>query len=223
MRIRKKPYARDELLSSSVFVDNPKDCKGKWNEVFPEKKPLEVEFGCGKGSFIAELSHREKDRNFIAVDIKNEMLLMAKRNIEKTFAENEEENVKVAIYNIEQIDEIFDMKDDIGVIYINFCNPWPKPRHNKHRLTHTRQLETYKTFLKPGAEIRFKTDDDELYRATTRYFEEAGFEIVFDSDDFSVKSFENNIQTEHERMFVKEGKPIKGIIARLKGEQQWED
>ena len=34
----------------------------------------------------------------------------------------------------------------------------------KRRLTHTRQLEKYKLFLKPKGEIYFKTDDDNLFR-----------------------------------------------------------
>ena len=63
-------------------------------------------------------------------------------------------------------------------IYINFCNPWPKPRHNKKRLTHTKQLEKYKIFLKPEGEIYFKTDDDNLFKASIKYFEESGFEIT---------------------------------------------
>ncbi len=36
------------------------------------------------------------------------------------------------------IDTILDSNDKIERIYINFCNPWPKDRHKKRRLTHTR-------------------------------------------------------------------------------------
>ena len=63
-------------------------------------------------------------------------------------------------------------------IYINFCNPWPRGKHRKKRLTHTRQLEKYKEFLVPNGEVYFKTDDDDLFIASLEYFEEAGFEIV---------------------------------------------
>ncbi len=41
-------------------------------------------------------------------------------------------------------------------IYINFCNPWPRGKHKKERLTHPRQLEQYKTFLVPNGEIFLK-------------------------------------------------------------------
>ena len=46
------------------------------------------------------------------------------------------------------LSNILNEKDLVDRIYINFCNPWPKPRHNKKRLTHTKQLEKYKIFLK---------------------------------------------------------------------------
>ena len=216
MRIRKKPYAKSELLASSVYIDDPENYRGKWNDLFSEKRPLSIELGCGKGKFISEMAHTDRERNFVAVDIKDEMLLLAKRNIENIFADEEDINARITAYNIEQIDKVFAPEDDIDTVYINFCNPWPKSKHNKHRLTHTRQLETYKKFLAPGAKIYFKTDDRGLYEATKAYFAECGFEIVFDSDDFSVKSFENNIQTEHEKMFLDYGETIKGIIAVLK-------
>ena len=67
-------------------------------------------------------------------------------------------------------------RDKIDRIYINFCNPWPKSKHNKRRLTHTRQLENYKTFLNENGEIYFKTDDDELFEDSIYYFKDSKLE-----------------------------------------------
>ncbi len=215
MRIRKKPYAKAELLASSVYIDDPRSYRGEWKRAFPEERPLAIELGCGKGHFISELSYRDRSRNFIAIDIKDEMLLLAKRNIENRFGD-EDKNVHITVCNIERIDEIFSLEDDIETVYINFCNPWPKAKHNKHRLTHTRQLMTYRRFLKPGVRFYFKTDDLDLYTASKEYFRESGFDIIFESEDFSVSGFEDNIVTEHEKMFMEHGETIKGLIAVLK-------
>ena len=101
-------------------------------------------------------------------------------------------------------------------IYINFCNPWPKGKHRKKRLTHTRQLEKYKQFLAPKGEIYFKTDDDDLFNSSLLYFEESGFEIITKTYDLhKYLIFENNIETEHEKMFSEQGIKIKALIARI--------
>lgn len=118
-------------------------------------------------------------------------------------------------YNIEQILDIFSERDKIDRIYINFCNPWPKAKHNKRRLTHPKQLELYKKFLKPDGEIHFKTDDDDLYLATLRYFEEAGFDIFYNNKDLHSDTEQENVLTEHEIMFMKQGIKIKAIKAKF--------
>ena len=98
------------------------------------------------------------------------------------------------------------------LVYINFCNPWPKKKHKKRRLTHTRQLSSYKKFL--CGELWFKTDDDELFEESFEYFEEAGYEILYKTWDLHSESPYENIVTEHERMFTEEGKKIKFLIAK---------
>ena len=146
------------------------------------------------------------------------MLGLAKRNIEEAYKEKniEPENVILTRFDIDRILLIMSEDDKIDRIYINFCNPWPKAKHNKHRLIHTRQLMTYRRFLKPGVRFYFKTDDLDLYTASKEYFRESGFDIIFESEDFSVSGFEDNIVTEHEKMFMEHGETIKGLIAVLK-------
>ena len=117
--------------------------------------------------------------------------------------------------DIERIDLMLSPQDQIQRIYINFCNPWPKARHHKRRLTHTRQLLAYKPLLAPGGEIWFKTDNDDLYLATRRYFEEAGFSIFFDTKDLHRENDPENLLTEHEVRFTQEGIPTKALKARL--------
>jgi tRNA (guanine-N7-)-methyltransferase len=128
----------------------------------------------------------------------------------------EPENLFLIRANVEQIENVFSKDDKVERIYINFCNPWPKAKHNKRRLTHTRQLEQYKKFLTDNGEIYFKTDDDELFEASLEYFEEAGFNIISKTYDLHNEPiFEENIETEHEKMFSAEGIKIKALIARL--------
>lgn len=219
MRIRFKKWARPELEASSFYENEPENWKGKWKEHYKNpKNPFMLELGCGKGQFISKLALENPDINYLAIDLVDAMLGLAKRNIEQTYKEvkKEPENVLLTRFDIERILLIMDKNDKVDRIYINFCNPWPKGKHRKKRLTHTRQLEKYKEFLKKDGEIYFKTDDDGLFESSLIYLEEAGFKIIKKTYDLhSEPIFEKNIETEHEKMFTEQGIKIKALIAKL--------
>ena len=141
----------------------------------------------------------------------------AKRNIETKYIELglDTDNIILTRHDVERIQLFMSKEDEVDRIYINFCNPWPKPKHKKKRLTHTKQLMLYRDFLKDGGEIYFKTDDDGLFNESFKYFDEAEFEIISKTYDLHEENiFENNIETEHEKMFTEEGKKIKALIAK---------
>ena len=218
MRIRFKPWARPELEASKFYIDNPEEYKGKWRTLFNNNNPIHLELGCGKGGFISQLASSNLDVNYIAIDMVDAMLGLAKRNVEKVYSEKEIsiDNIYLTRYDIERILMIMDENDKIDRIYINFCNPWPRGKHRKKRLTHTRQLEKYKQFLKDGGEIYFKTDDYDLYKATIKYLEETGFKIIKQTEDLHKEPiWENNIETEHEKMFEEQGITTKAVIAKI--------
>lgn len=214
MRIRHKPWAKPELEACPFYIIDPPEQKGSWRRLFSDStKPLYVELGCGKGGFISQAAPAHQEVNFIAMDIKNEMLVLAKRKIEAAYSKAgiPTDNIRIANQNIERIDLAWDENDCADRIYINFCNPWPKGRHKKRRLTHTRQLLNYKKFLR--GELWFKTDDDELFEESLEYFAEAGFRIKFITRDLHSETGIENFVTEHEKMFSDEGKKIKFLIA----------
>ena len=216
MRLRKKPWARPELEACNFFIINPSENKGKWRESFNNDNPIYLELGCGKGTFIAVHGSENKDINYIAIDIKDEVLVLAKRNIEKAYKEKNEEvnNLKLMAQEIGLIEDVFSKDDIVSRIYINFCNPWPKERHKKRRLTFSKQLEKYKTFLTENGEIYFKTDDDNLFEESLEYFKEAGLNVEYITYDLHNSDVKGNVRTEHENMFSEQGIKIKFLIAR---------
>ena len=218
MRMRRKPWVREELANCEFFVDNPYENIGKWENKFAKKQPIHLELGCGKGSFIAKLAVKNPNINYIGVDIKSEVLGIAKRNIEAEYLAKQKpiDNVLITAQEIGLIQNMLNERDVIDRIYINFCNPWPKPRHNKRRLTYPILLEKYKVFLKPEGEIYFKTDDDDLFEASKTYFTSTGFELLKVTYDLHSENVEENIITEHEEMFTKQGIKIKALIAKRK-------
>ena len=213
MRIRKKPWARPELAVCPYYIDDPAALRGHWQEHFGARRPLHMDLGCGKGVFLAPLARQNPDVNFLGIDLSHDILGVARRNIEAAYGEAQPDNVLLTFWNIEQLPAILSPEDGVQRLYINFCNPWPTARGHKKRLTHTRQLQGYLPLLADGGEIWFKTDNDDLYLATRRYFTEAGLEIFYDDPDLAPDA-PGNLLTEHEQMFTAQGVKTKALRAR---------
>lgn len=214
--MRRKPQARPQLARCPYCIADPTAYKGRWQQRFGNHAPIYLELGCGKGNFIAELAVKHPELNFIAIDIKSEVLWDTMKHIDAAFAEQGKapDNVLILSHDIERIGLMLDESDVIERIYINFCNPWPKDSYKKHRLTHTRQLLQYRAFLRDGGEIWFKTDDDQLFAESLAYFKESGFVQTYLTYDLHASGFAGNIETEHERLFSAQGIPIKFTIMR---------
>ena len=216
MRMRRKKWARPELAESPFYIENPEPIKSHWHEQFKNKQPIYLELGCGKGGFISKHAFDCPNINFIGVDLISDMLGVARRKIQKLYDDNNREvdNILLTSLDITMINRDFSKDDVVDRIYINFCNPWYKPKHYKKRLTHTRQLVQYREFLKDDGEIWFKTDSDMLFEHSIKYFEESGFTIKYITYDLLNSDFEGSYPTEHEQMYSDEGIKIKFLIAK---------
>ena len=73
----------------------------------------------------------------------------------------------------------------------------------------------YRSFLTPGGEIFFKTDDVPLFTATKRYLAMCGFEITYQTDDLHASGYAPNYVSEHELLYTGRGIPIHFLIARM--------
>lgn len=217
MRMRTKKWARPELAACDFFIKDPAKEIGHWKELFERpENPIHLELGCGKGVFLSKLACDHPEINYIGIDLSSDVLGVARRLIVSEYeqAGRAINNVKILSYDIEQILRIFSECDQVERIYINFCNPWPKAGSHKKRLTHTRQLLKYRTFLQDNGEIWFKTDDKDLFLASQGYLKESGYTIEYLTKDLHQSGFSLNYTTEHEERFTKEGIPTKFLIAR---------
>ena len=206
MRLRKKPHTDEKLQGFIDFVTV--------GDVQPIKKysarELHVELGTGKGDFITQIAERNPQINFIGLEVEATCVLAAARKVrEKNLS-----NVKLIVFDVSNIAEIFS-EHEVDRLYINFCDPWPKKRHAKRRLTNIKFLELYKKILKAGGEIYFKTDNRGLFDYSLEQFALAGFEIRDVTNDLHADEPPNNIRTEYENKFSEQGVPINFCIARF--------
>ena len=68
MRVRKKPWAAQELLDNTLVINDAPEKKGKWKEYFGNDHPIYVEIGCGKGGFLRKNAEAYPDVNFIGIE-----------------------------------------------------------------------------------------------------------------------------------------------------------
>ncbi len=206
MRLRKKPHTYEKLTRFEDFVTR--------GDVQPIKKDstreLYVELGTGKGDFITQIADRNPQINFIGLEVEATCVLAAARKVrEKNLS-----NVRLIVFDINNIAELFS-EHEVDRLYINFCDPWPKKRHAKRRLTHVRFLEMYRKILKRDGEIYFKTDNRGLFDFSLEQFAFAGLDVRDITNDLHANEPPENIRTEYENKFSAAGVPINFCIARF--------
>ena len=212
MRRRKVKGADIKLLSYKDYVvrDNIESLKGKWNELFKNDNPICAEFGTGRGKFLTTLAKQNPDINYIAFEIKEEVLI---KGVEKAEQDNLK-NIRFAWADVSKALEYFDT-DELSRIYINFCDPWPKKRWAKRRLTHTNFLNMYKQILNKDGEIHFKTDNEGLFEFSLNEIASNDWMLKNISLDLAKSEFEN-VTTEYEDKFMSQGLKIFRCEAKLR-------
>ena len=199
LRIRKKHNVNEKLQNfDDIVISSSND----WRENFAGKK-LFVELGTGKGDFISQMAEREQDINFIGLEVEATVVYAAARKIrEKNLT-----NVRLMVFDINNIDELFN-ENEVDKFFINFCDPWPKKRHAKRRLTNIRFLEKYRRILKSEGEIQFKTDNRDLFDYSLEQFELAEAKVSEVSYDLHAVEPADNVKTEYEKKFSALSVPI---------------
>ena len=203
MRRRKVKGALERLLSYKKYVFLGSDFNQEiLNKKKGEREELLIELGMGRGKFIIENALRNPDKFYIGIEVKEEVLLRAAENP----LMEEIDNLIFILGNVELINEYF-KEDNIDGIFINFCDPWPKKRWSKRRLTSRNYLQRYAGILKKNGKIHFKTDSEELFEFSLNEFLEFGFYVRNVSFNLH-NSHEDIITTEYEDKFVKNGLKI---------------
>lgn len=142
MRLRNVRGAREALEESDYTINVPEENKGRWHEIFGNDNEIHLEIGTGKGRFIMELASKNPDINYIGIEKFSSVLVRA---LEKQ-REMELPNLRFIRMDAEKIEDVFE-NGEIGRIYLNFSDPWPKDRHAKRRLTSRQFLPDITIFL----------------------------------------------------------------------------
>lgn len=205
MRLRNVPGSRDMIAESRFTIKNETEYKGKWSTVFGNDNPVHIEIGMGKGQFIMTLAEENQDINYIGIEKYSSVLVRA---IEKQ-EEKDLPNLFFIRMDAENIADVF-AAGEVGRIYLNFSDPWPKDRHAKRRLTSLQFLERYEKILGREGHVIFKTDNRDLFDFSLEQVKEAPHWTLlnYTYDLHHSEYVEGNVMTEYETRFVEKGNAI---------------
>ncbi len=218
MRLRKVSYAPKLIAKHPErIMDIDKDTKVDVKDFFPKEQPLEVEIGAGKGQFSHTLAQRQPDKNHIAIERFDSVIVRA---LEKVLSDPLD-NLFLVRMDAKHLENILD-SNVVKTLYLNFSDPWPKARHAKRRLTHPDYLSLYKKILAKDGRIEFKTDNRHFFEYTLKTMNRAGMTFHFLSFDLHEDNPPKNIMTEFEEKHSKNG-PIYKLTASFEEDEHEKD
>jgi tRNA (guanine-N7-)-methyltransferase len=166
--------------------------------MFPQAQPLEVELGCGDGSFLVNYTMLHPERNFIGV----ERLLGRIRKVDRKGRRAGLTNLRgVRIESAYFLEYLLPPHSAVA-LHVYFPDPWPKRRHWKNRLINERFPEIARHALAPAGKVYLRTDDKPYFEQMVGVFAaSAEFRPAKASKELT------GVLTDFEREFQKKGIP----------------
>ncbi len=213
---RVKNEAQRLAALAEYIVDDGKSMADHWHRFLKGRNPefdgrIYFEPGCGRGHFLVDRAKADESAFFIGAEGRRSVALRALEKIQKSGLSN-------VLCIVEFMDSALDYfcLDELSGIYINFCDPWPKARHAKRRLTHRRYLNEYKTVVAEGGFVDIKTDSDDLFNFTISECECSDLKIeVCTRDLHSTRLPARLFTTSYENRFLLLNKTIKYMKIKI--------
>lgn len=208
MRMRKKPNLVPRMeRCSSLQESDPASRRGEWREAYPGFSQLHLEIGCGKGRFTAQTAEENPEVLLVALEKVPDAMVVAMERVK----ERELSNVVFIDADAAGLCDLF-APGEIDRIYLNFCDPWPKSRDAKFRLTAPSFLRRYADALPVGGEIHFKTDNAALFDWSAGIFSDENWEVRDLTHDLHAGG-PVGVMTDYELKFYSEGVKINRLVA----------
>ncbi len=164
--------------------------------IFGRRAPLQVDLGCGDGSFLASLAAADPACNFLGIE------RLAGRVRSACHKARDLPNVRVLRIETAYAVRYLLPPDSVSVFHFLFPDPWPKRRHHERRVFKPEFLDALIHALAPGGLLHIATDQRD-------YFDEMS-ELVRARGELHVVSDQlgDLPATTFEKRFRSSGQPI---------------
>ena len=221
----KNPYsAKLKEFPDLTYSDNETETHaGKWRSRFKDvkgadKKELHVEIGCNTGHVSRAWAEAHPNRLHIGIDWKFKIIY---RGAEKAH-EKGLKNILFHRANVERLKYMFG-EEEIDALYLFFPDPWPKKAQWKNRYLKASTLRDAARVVKKGGLFFIKTDHDGYFEKMCEAFDEC--KDIWEIEKITKDLHQGNPDADKlqipdvtlfERLFIKDGIPIKAAWLRRK-------
>ncbi len=195
------------------FAQGPIDLRAWFGEAGSAAygRPVELEIGSGKGTFLVQQATLTPDINYIGIEWAKAFWRFGADRCRR----HQLANVKLL-----RVEASFFIRNYVPAgllrqIHLYFPDPWPKARHHKRRLFQTPFLHELHRVLEPAGQIRIATDHSDYFAWMEEHAAAAGelFErLPFESSGSAGEG--ELVGTNFERKYRREGRPFHGMILR---------
>jgi len=171
-------------------------------QLFGRSASLQVDLGCGDGSFLCELAQQFPHKNLLGIERLTKRVDKVRRKAEKI------ENVRVV-----RADTLFAVRDllpenSVEAFYLLFPDPWPKRRHQQRRIFTREFLDAIAAALEQNGVLHVATDQLDYFRQIERLSRTDSKFAIVDRDGVVLPA------TKFERTFREQDLPIYRLTLR---------
>ncbi len=147
-----------EFIPSDYFAPLPPDAL-----FAPSARPLEIDVGCGDGTFLLAMAAQHPERNFLGIERLSGRIRKICRRASRQGLTN------VRVIHLESAYTLAWLLPPACAqrLHLLFPDPWPKKRHAFHRFVHPENLAGLHRALAPDGTFLFKTDHPEYFDEAT--------------------------------------------------------
>jgi tRNA (guanine-N7-)-methyltransferase len=168
-------------------------------DIFSREAPVEVDIGCGEGSFLLAMAKAFPDRNYLGI----ERLLGRVRKVCRNASRKGLTNVRLLRLETAYALRYVLPLETVSIAHVAFPDPWPKRYHHPRRLVQDGFMEALRGILVAGGELRVKTDDEPYFQWMEKVFARAkGYERIDWPEEAGYPI------TDFEQRFLAQGLPI---------------
>jgi tRNA (guanine-N7-)-methyltransferase len=125
-----------------------------WRAVFGNDAPVEIEIGCGKGTFLVDAAGRDRNHNFLGLERADRLATRAARAV----ADAGLSNARVLCCDAACVVTQLLPARAVAAYHLYFPDPWWKRRHHKRRVYTSRFAAALSRTLTPGGRVYVATD-----------------------------------------------------------------